>query len=333
MRRADGGSAAGVPAKADRRLLEEIQAGLPPVSRPFAELARRCGLDEEEALRRLERWSADGLLREVSAIVEPRRLGYRTGLVAARVPGARVEAVAARVSAHPGVSHNYLRADPWNLWFTLALGGEEGLEAEAGRLLAGEDIPRMVLPALRTFKIGVRLRPWGAAAPDGAPPLPGPAGDGPPLAAADRALLRVLLDPLPLVSRPWAEAAGRAGIREEELLARLGELAAQGVVRRVAGVLRHRQAGFTANGMACFRLPEEAIEEAGLTAAAFPAVSHCYRRETRPGWPYGLYAMIHARTRAECEAVAAEIGRRSGCPDLRVLYSVREFKKRRIRYL
>ncbi len=361
-------------AEADRRLLVAIQEDLPRVSRPFAELARRCGLEEEAALERLARWSGEGLLREVSAILEPGRLGYRTTLVAVRAPAGRVEAIAGRVSAHPGVSHNYLREDPWNLWFTLAMDGEASLEAEVERLLEGEEtapsaakVPRMVLPALRTFKIGVRLRPGegapaGRGAPattartlsgssaDGTAPAPKtvpPAGATPissadrtapeagpplPLSESDRALLRVLQQPLRLVSLFWAEPARRLGIPEWELLARLERLTADGAVRRVAGVLRHRQAGFTANGMACFRLPEAAIEAAGALAAGFAEVSHCYRRETRPDWPYGLYAMIHARTRGECAAVAAGIARLSECRDVRILYSVREFKKQRIRY-
>ena len=329
----------------DRRLLEAIQDDLPTVPRPFAELARRCGLEEEAALERLQRWSECGLLREVSAILEPARLGFRTTLAAVQAPAGREEAIGARVSAHPGVSHNYLREHPWNLWFTLALPAGGDFAAEVQALLDGEGAPWMVLPALHTFKLGVRLRLAGgppAGEERAIPPLPGAAAPGaehppavpPPLLSGDdRALLRVLQQPLQLVSRPWEEPARRLGLPERELLLRVGRLIAAGVVRRIAGVLRHRQAGFAANGMACFRLPEEAIGAAGALAAGCPEVSHCYRRETRPGWPYGLYAMIHARTREECAAVAAGIARRSGCRDAQVLYSVREFKKQRIRYL
>jgi hypothetical protein len=65
----------------------------------------------------------------------------------------------------------------------------------------------------------------------------------------------------------------------------------------------------------------------GKTAAASPAVSHCYQRLTRPGWPYNLYTMVHGRSCAEVLKVVAGIAKKTGTKDYKVLETLREFKK------
>jgi DNA-binding Lrp family transcriptional regulator len=97
-------------------------------------------------------------------------------------------------------------------------------------------------------------------------------------------------------------------------------------------VLRHRQVGFDANGMACFAVPEDRIEDAGRRAAQFSQVSHCYHRKSHPEWPYPLFAMVHARDRDACARIVSEIAETIGCRDYRILYSSREFKKERVKY-
>jgi DNA-binding Lrp family transcriptional regulator len=123
------------------------------------------------------------------------------------------------------------------------------------------------------------------------------------------------------------------GVSEEALLDKARALQAAGIMRRFSAVLRHRRVGYTANGMACWVVPDARIEEAGRRAAAYPQVSHCYQRPAYPPrWPYTLFTMIHGRAQEEVERVVSEIARETGIEQRQILYSTREFKKERVRY-
>ena len=319
------------------RLLEELQRDFPLVGRPFRAIARRCALSESAVLESTDGLLRDGLIREISALLDGRRLGYKTTLVAA-CAGDRAEQLAERVNRHPGVSHNYLREHDWNLWFTLAVPANRDFAVELESLLAGEAAPVMILPALRTFKLQVHLsfaeqppcrraKPAGVRLPPGQPAAPVAA-----LTPFERELLARLEQPLPVVSRPWARIAADLETSQRRLLNTVRSLKRAGVVRRIAAVLRHRSAGYRANAMLCFDVPPERIVQAGEQAALLPAVSHCYERATKPGWPYCLYAMVHARSRAQCDALVREVAGRVGDCEYQLLYSLREYKKQRTKY-
>jgi DNA-binding Lrp family transcriptional regulator len=118
---------------------------------------------------------------------------------------------------------------------------------------------------------------------------------------------------------------------EHSLLELLADWTARGFMRRFAAVLNHRQAGFGGNGMVVWLCPEERIDELGSILAAHQEVSHCYHRPAYPEWPYNLYAMVHGRTREDCESVAVRLGESVGLMDYRILFSTREFKKIRLK--
>jgi len=103
-------------------------------------------------------------------------------------------------------------------------------------------------------------------------------------------------------------------------------------MRRFAAVLRHRQAGFGANGMGVWVVPPGQQEEFGRKAASFLAVSHCYLRPTYPDWPYSIFTMVHAPTQPQCDEVLAAIAETTGIDDYAALYSTKEYKKTRVRY-
>jgi DNA-binding Lrp family transcriptional regulator len=137
------------------------------------------------------------------------------------------------------------------------------------------------------------------------------------------------LRPLP---EPFAGPAARHGFTVPELLAKAAELQETGQMRRFAAVLYHRSAGFTANGMGVWKVPDERVDEMGRLMAAYRGVSHCYQRPTYPDWPYNLFSMTHGRDRAECEAVLDAIAEETGLDERIVLYSTKEWKKTRLVY-
>jgi DNA-binding Lrp family transcriptional regulator len=151
----------------------------------------------------------------------------------------------------------------------------------------------------------------------------------------ERAVLRELAGGLPRGPEPYAVIAERAGpdeLDEKSVLGIIRGLMARGAIRRVAAILHDRKLGYDGNAMVAWRVPAEELDRAGAAAAERPEISHAYARRTAPDWPYNLYTMIHARSREEAMAVVKELGRRFRASDHRVLFSLREFTKRRPDY-
>ncbi len=318
----------------DRRLLDQLQESLPLRPRPFATLGQVLGLSEDEVLSRTVALKAEGIIRHIGPIFSSRRLGYHSTLAAFHVPPGRLEQVAAQVSRHPGVSHNYARNHHYNLWFTLTLPPDQDLGDDIARLAAEAGVDDVLnLPSLRRFKLGVHFSMSGRQGPAPADAPPPDRSRPAELTDFERDVVRALQTDLPLVARPFQGAAADLGVTEETLLQTARDLDRRGVMRRFSVVLQHRRAGFTANGMACWVVPEARVKAAGQAAAAFSAVSHCYQRPAfPPRWPYNLFTMVHGRTRDEVEGIVEDIHREIGPLEHTILYSVQEFKKQRVRY-
>ncbi len=324
----------------DKRLLNSLQAVFPLVSRPFQALGAPLGLPEAEVLDRIAALKAQKVLRQIGAIFDTRSLGYKGSLVAMRVPPARLEAAAAAVNGHPGVSHNYQRNHDFNLWFTLAVPPTSDLAWTVDRLheLAGAESTRM-LPTLRLFKIGVQLDLEGGSGAErvesgqaGYSDHRRPAAGREGLQPLDIAVIRELQEDVPLIPQPYRCMAERIEIAEEDLFATAARLTAQGYLRRVAGVLHHRQAGFQANAMGAWVVPPDRAEETGTVMASFRGVSHCYLRPTYPDWPYSIFTMVHGQAAGDCQAVIDAISRTTGITEYALLYSTKEYKKVRLKY-
>lgn len=143
--------------KIDRCLLNMIQGDFPLTEEPYAELGRRLGLEEREILERLARLKDKGIIRRIGAVFELRHLGYTSTLCAMQVPEERLEEVAALVNSFPEVTHNYLREDSYNMWFTLIGPCRRRLEKIIGQIKAATGLPLLELPAERPYKIKVNF--------------------------------------------------------------------------------------------------------------------------------------------------------------------------------
>ncbi len=321
----------------DRKLLNLIQADFPLVHEPYAELGERLGIDGDEVIERIARFKQTGLVRQISPVLDGRRLGYQTTLVAMRVPETSREAAEETLRQHPGVSHGYERDHRFNIWFTLALPPEADVDEELAELTAGFETEALfALPAIKLFKIGAYFDVGGdgdtqsrtgvALNPSGALP------DRIALSEDDRRVLRQLQRDLPLEATPYRAMAADIGIDEATFLSRCRELVDRGAMRRYGASVNHRQAGFEGNGMACWTVAADGVDDAGRRLAALPEVSHCYERATNPDWPYNLFAMIHGKTPEDCRQVAADAASEIGLGEPQILFSTREFKKTRVRY-
>ena len=132
---------------------------------------------------------------------------------------------------------------------------------------------------------------------------------------------------MPVTDRPYLEIARRIGVSEEILMATLRSLCDRGVIRRFGATLRHQRTGYKANAMAAWKVEESRIDEVGQTMAAFHQVSHCYRRNPTPLWPYNLYTMVHADDEAACRETARRMAQAAGVDDYALLFSREELKK------
>jgi DNA-binding Lrp family transcriptional regulator len=321
----------------DRKLLNLMQGGFPLARRPYAEVARMAGIEEDEALRRVQRLIDDRIIRQVTPIFDTRVLGYKSMLVAAKVDPEHPHRAAKIINSHPGVSHNYLRNHDFNLWFTIATepDSELGLEGtlEVLQRLTGAESVRQ-LPTLRLFKIRMDLEMEGdteALASAGMveePKEPDPIE----LSELDIAVIRALQGDMPVAPEPYEPAAVELGISQERLLEQLESMSERKALRRVAAILFHRRAGFSANGMGVWKVPEERMLELGPRMASFRGISHCYQRPTYEDWPYSLFTMAHGRSKEECDAILDSIAADTGVEERRTLYSSTEFKKIRLLY-
>jgi siroheme decarboxylase len=321
----------------DRKLLNLLQGSFPIARRPYQHVASLAGVDEAEVMQRTRRLLDKRIIRQVTPIFDTRALGYSSMLVAAKVDPSYPHRAARVINTHPGVSHNYLRNHDFNLWFTIAtepdsrLGLEGTLEVLA-REAQAESMRQ--LPTLKLFKIRMDLEMEGdtqalAAAAEASEPAE---LERQPYDELDISVIRALQGDMAVVPEPYAPAAAELGMAHEAFLAHLSGMQERGLLRRVAAILYHRRAGFSANGMGVWRVPEEEIPHVGPRMAAVRGISHCYQRPTYPDWPYSVFTMAHGRSKTECDAVLDAIAEMTGISERATLYSSTEFKKVRLLY-
>jgi siroheme decarboxylase len=326
----------------DRELLNAVQWDFPLEARPFAVLADRLGVDEPTVRDRVAKVKESGVLRQLSAIFDTRALGYSSALVAAKVDPEHIDDAAAMISEHPGVSHNYKRNHDYNLWYTVAVPPGESLDEHIDVLHreSGSRVTR-TLPTIKLYKIGVKLDMTGKTAADAKVtvleherPERKAEMPAPDLSELELATIRVVQHELANVERPFAVYAEQigGGVTESDVLAVLRSLKERKLMRRFAAVMNHRSAGFKANAMGVWAVPEDRLDEIGPQMAGFAAVSHCYRRPTYGDWPYSVFTMVHGRTARDCEATIEAIRSETGVDEFCLLWSVKEYKKVRLEY-
>ena len=322
----------------DRKLLNLMQGQFPLAPRPYAAVAEKAEVTEAEVMARVQRLLDDRIIRQVTPIYDTRAFGYGSMLVAAKVDAEHPWRAATIINSHPGVSHNYLRNHEFNMWFTIAVEEDSalGLQGTLDLLqeLTGAESIRQ-LPTLKLFKIRMDLEmEAGTDKLASAAEVVEPAPDAKvPYDERDVAVVRATQGDLPVVSEPYAPAAAQLGWTVPELLEHMEGMKERALLRRVAAILFHRRAGFSANGMGVWKVPEDRIADLGPRMAAYRGISHCYQRPTYPDWPYSVFTMAHGRSKEECDAILDAIEEQiEGIEGRATLYSSTEFKKVRLQY-
>jgi DNA-binding Lrp family transcriptional regulator len=312
----------------DLALLNRWQRGFPLEREPFARIGAEQGLDAATVLARYHACRADGRLGRIGGVFAAGAGG--SGLLAAMaVPPARLEAVAAQVSALPGVNHNYEREHDYNLWFVIGGAREAAVRRTLDDLEATTGLATLRLPMRRAYRIdlGFDLEGRTACSPtttrgEAAAPLP----------EADWPLAALVERGLPLVARPYDGWAAALGCSVRDVLDTLARWLAEGTLKRFGTIVRHHELGFAANAMAVFDVPDALVDAFGQRLARDSGASLAYRRERADaafGWPYNLFCMVHGRDRDAVRGVLAGLRARCGLADMPhdVLFSSRRFKQ------
>ena len=138
----------------DKAILNRIQSDFPITPRPYQVLAQELCLDEDELIERIRRLKEIGIIRRIGGNFVPGKLGFVSTLCAGRVPADKIDAFAAVVNQYRGVTHNYVRDNTYNVWFTMIAPSMAEIDRSLAEIAEETGVPDLIsLPATRVFKI------------------------------------------------------------------------------------------------------------------------------------------------------------------------------------
>jgi len=142
----------------DRRILNRIQSDFPVTSRPYQTIGQELDLPEADVIARVRRLKDIGIIRRIGGNFSPEKLGFVSTLCAASVPEEKLDVFAATVNRYPGVTHNYMRENHFNVWFTFIAPSMDEIEANLARIVEETGVCDILnLPATRVFKIRAKF--------------------------------------------------------------------------------------------------------------------------------------------------------------------------------
>ena len=284
----------------DLQVLNVMQAQFPVCERPYRAVGEQVGLAEDEVLERVRRLREERIIRQISAIFDTKSLGYKSSLVAARVPGGEGVRGRADHQRAPG-RHPQLRAEHTSTTSgTRSRCRRPATWKRPSSASTSCRAPRStrVMYTLKLFKIGVNLDMTGTRAADAARRrstakrtacgrIQGA------LSEADIAVIREMQEDLPIERSRSPPMAERIGISQDEMFAAGRSAAERGFLAAFRGDSLPPASRFPLERDGCLGGPSEQVAEIGPQMASFAAVSHCYQRPTYPDWPYSVFTMVH----------------------------------------
>lgn len=133
-------------------LLDIAQRDFPLSPRPYAELALRLGVREDDVIDAFAAMRDARLLSRIGAVYRPGSAGAST-LAAIAVPPENLDAVAAVVTAFPEVNHNYERENAVNLWFVVTAPDETTRDAVLDAIEDDTGLGVLRLPMIEDYHL------------------------------------------------------------------------------------------------------------------------------------------------------------------------------------
>lgn len=329
-------------------LLLDLQNGIPLQEHPFQLLGQKYGISAQQVIDYIHECQEAGIVRRIGAVLNAMQFGYQSALCGIAVPSEQLNTIADILKPHAGITHSYARcANPNgslepicedginqvpNLWFTLSVPKQE-FSTEINKLSAQIPYPIRVAHATERFKVQVVLDP--KALYKDQKELASEIGEVPFIGteiietnASQKALIKRLQGPFPLIDNPWKQIASELGnFTESEILQHINEWKSKGALRRIGILARHQKMGFQANAMCVWNVSESQISTIGKKLATRKEITHCYRRNPFAGFNYNLYAMIHARDMDTLKSLSEELSSSISTPLGHLFVSAQEFKK------
>jgi siroheme decarboxylase len=321
----------------EKHVLNRIQKDWFITESPFKKLSDELNLEEDKLIQIIYELKQKKIVRDISAIFNADRLGYETALIAFEISDEYIENAASIINTHPGVSHNYLRDHRYNIWFTLAVNNKTSLQKEvkilAEKSKAGDFL---ILKNERLLKIGVIFNIDENDDTKESLHIENKSDSSyRELSINEKKAVYLLQMDLPLEKRPFKNLIEKYNLDiSEKIIVQLGEqFKKDGIMRRYSAILKHTEAGYKANAMTAWKLKDYSDGNIIQIFFSIPNISHLYLRTIHPGkWEHGLFAMIHARSEEELTEIIKKLEKQSGIKDYLVLRSLKEFKKKRVKY-
>lgn len=314
-----------------KQLCNILQEGLPVCEKPFAQIAKVLDVDEERALEQIRKLKNTGIIRRFRAIINYNAIGKIGTLVTAHVPQESLDEIAEAVNRLEGVSHNYLRDNFYNLWFTLQAKSNEEIEKILSNLFQCFGIEFHSLPVVRTFKLEVRFDVENKKCKTEQEAPAKPKSEAVKLDANEKLVIEKLQKEIQITAEPFSNIV-EGKLKSQDVLKITQKLIEKDVIRRIAAVLDYHKLGFDANILFACEVPQERILETGEKLARCEMVSHCYERKTFEGWPYNLFAMMHSRSIEEIKRAVKEFTESEKIKSYQLLPTVAELKKQPVEH-
>ena len=333
-------------------LLELIQREIPLCERPFEKIGSKIGLRENDVIHIIRELKGKKIIREICGIFDSRRLGYASTLVAIAVEKSKIKKATALINSHPGVSHNYLRDNYFNLWFTLIAESEKTLHKTILKLVKLIGVEKyMVLPTLKEFKINVIFDLFNnnslvvkesdsettcndtvsfknahylySGANNHIQKLK--------LSDLDKHIIVALQKSLPILKNPFDKIASQVGVSTSKLFDKIKFYKDNKLMRRYCAILYHKRIGMKANAMTVWQIDDKDIDYIGEKLASYKNITHCYQRPRFLNWNYSIYTMIHSKNEEDAKKLINELANNLGINKYLILFSTKELKKKRVK--
>jgi siroheme decarboxylase len=315
------------------KLLGLLQNGFPVTQEPFSDIGMKLAIKGDDVILHISNLKIKGIVRQISPVLDARKIGYQSTLVAMTIPEHRIGRVENFLVSHPGISHAYERDNDYNIWFTLSLPVSLDIQTELKRIYADTGAESAFdLPAVRVFKLRTNFSHDKDNLSLDKSISQNSMAERIELSEIERNVINALQEDLPLSPNPFKKFADKLGISVDSMLSVCQLLLQKGVIRRYGASINHYKAGYKANAMTCWYVPPEKMMTFVSNVTTLTQVSHCYERKTNPCWHYNVFVMIHGYNRNACRDTINKIGSENGINDMAILFSTKEFKKTRIKY-
>ncbi len=302
-----------------KKIISAIQNHIFICSEPFKRLAGSCQCSQKEILQYLKELSENGFIKRFAFFMNYRKLGMLTTLVTGHVPEEKINKIADYIAGLPNVSHNYLRENHFNMWFTLTADSEKQRDRFIEDLSEKYKVDFYLLPSERFYKLSVKFNRKNKKTDSDFSFEPVE------LSESQKKVINLLQTPLEISTRPFKNLE-TDGFTEQQIIDYARELKKEGVIRKLTFLMDHYKLGFKENVMLAAEVNNK-IDEKARYLCNFNEVSHCCTRKTFHQFPFNLFAMIHAKTGTEINSIIRDFTGTFGISNYTLLPTVRQLKK------